>query len=56
MKSSKFIIHYYVLLLSLFLIAMPFYHQSPFSTEDLQPWKKLLPQRINSNVRRRGER
>ena len=35
MKSSKFIIHYYVLLLSLFLIAMPFYHQS--TGRELQP-------------------
>jgi hypothetical protein len=28
MKSSKFIIHYYVLILSLLLLAMPFYHQA----------------------------
>jgi hypothetical protein len=28
MKSSKFIIHYYVLVLSLVLLAMPFYHQA----------------------------
>jgi hypothetical protein len=28
MKSSKFIIHYYVLVLSLLLLAMPFYHQA----------------------------
>lgn len=28
MKSSKFIMHYYVLILSLLLIAMPFYHQA----------------------------
>jgi hypothetical protein len=35
MKSSKFIIHYYVLLLSLFLIAMPFYHQA--IGHELQP-------------------
>ena len=35
MKSSKFIIHYYVLLLSLFLIAMPFYHQA--TGHELQP-------------------
>jgi len=35
MKSSKFIIHYYVLLLSLFLLAMPFYHQA--TGRELQP-------------------
>jgi hypothetical protein len=28
MKSSKFVIHYYVLVLSLLLLAMPFYHQA----------------------------
>jgi hypothetical protein len=28
MKASKFIIHYYVLVLSLLLLAMPFYHQA----------------------------
>lgn len=28
MKSSKFIIHYYVLVFSLLLLAMPFYHQA----------------------------
>jgi hypothetical protein len=28
MKSSKFVIHYYVLILSLLLLAMPFYHQA----------------------------
>lgn len=28
MKSSKFIMHYYVLILSILLIAMPFYHQA----------------------------
>ena len=28
MKSSKFVIHYYVLVLSLILVAMPFYHQT----------------------------
>ena len=35
MKPSKFIIHYYVLLLSLFLIAMPFYHHA--TGHELQP-------------------
>jgi hypothetical protein len=28
MKSSKFIIHYYVLVFSLLLLAMPFYQQA----------------------------
>ena len=28
MKSSKFVIHYYLLILSLLLLAMPFYHQA----------------------------
>jgi hypothetical protein len=28
MKSSKFVIHYYMLILSLLLLAMPFYHQA----------------------------
>ena len=28
MKSSKFVIHYYVLFLSLLSMAMPFYHQA----------------------------
>ncbi|HKW63053.1 MAG TPA: hypothetical protein VJN89_10950 [Candidatus Acidoferrum sp.] len=28
MKSSKFVIHYYLLFLSLLLMAMPFYHQA----------------------------
>ena len=28
MKSSKFIIHYHVLVFSLLLLAMPFYHQA----------------------------
>lgn len=28
MKSSKFVIHYYLLVLSLLLLAMPFYHQA----------------------------
>lgn len=28
MKSSKFVIHYYMLTLSLLLMAMPFYHQA----------------------------
>ena len=28
MKSSKFVIHYYLLFLSLLLLAMPFYHQA----------------------------
>lgn len=28
MKPSKFVIHYYVLVLSLLLLAMPFYHQA----------------------------
>ena len=28
MKPSKFVIHYYVLSLSLLLLAMPFYHQA----------------------------
>jgi len=28
MKSSKFVIHYYVLFLSLLLLAMPFYHRA----------------------------
>lgn len=28
MKPSKFIIHYYVLVFSLLLLAMPFYHQA----------------------------
>lgn len=28
MKSSKFVIHYYLLTLSLLLLAMPFYHQA----------------------------
>ena len=28
MKSSKLVIHYYVLVLSLLLLAMPFYHQA----------------------------
>jgi hypothetical protein len=28
MKSSKFVIHYYVMVLSLLLLAMPFYHQA----------------------------
>lgn len=28
MKSSKFVIHYYMLFLSLLLLAMPFYHQT----------------------------
>ncbi|HKW33827.1 MAG TPA: hypothetical protein VJN92_12540 [Candidatus Acidoferrum sp.] len=28
MKSSKLVIHYYLLILSLLLMAMPFYHQA----------------------------
>jgi len=28
MKSSKFVIHYYVMILSMLLLAMPFYHQA----------------------------
>ena len=28
MKPSKFIIHYYVLVFSVLLLAMPFYHQA----------------------------
>jgi len=28
MKSSKFVVHYHVLILSLLLMAMPFYHQA----------------------------
>jgi hypothetical protein len=28
MKSSKFVMHYYVLVFSLLLLAMPFYHQA----------------------------
>jgi len=28
MKSSKLVIHYYLLILSLLLLAMPFYHQA----------------------------
>ena len=28
MKSAKFVIHYYLLILSLLLLAMPFYHQA----------------------------
>ena len=28
MKSSKFVVHYYLLFLSLLLLAMPFYHQA----------------------------
>lgn len=28
MKSSKFVIHYYLLVLSLLLLAMPFYHRT----------------------------
>lgn len=28
MKSSKLVIHYYVLVLSLLLMGMPFYHQA----------------------------
>lgn len=28
MKSSKFVIHYYMLMLSFLLLAMPFYHQA----------------------------
>ena len=28
MKPSKFVIHYYLLVLSLLLVAMPFYHQA----------------------------
>ena len=28
MKSSNFVIHYYLLTLSLLLMAMPFYHQA----------------------------
>ena len=28
MKSSKFVIHYYLLVLSLLLLAMPFYHRA----------------------------
>ncbi len=31
MKSSKFVIHYYVLVFSLLLLAMPFYHQATSS-------------------------
>jgi hypothetical protein len=39
MKSSKFIIHYYVLVLSFLLIAMPFYHQA--TGRELQPALKI---------------
>ena len=28
MKSSKFVIHYYMLILSFLLLAMPFYHRA----------------------------
>jgi len=28
MKSSKFVIHYYLLVLSFLLLAMPFYHRA----------------------------
>ncbi len=39
MKSSKFIIHYYVLLLSLLLMALSFYHQA--TGHDWQPALKI---------------
>ena len=35
MKSSKFIMHYYVLVFSLLLLAMPFYHQA--EGREMQP-------------------
>jgi hypothetical protein len=39
MKSSKFIMHWYVLVLSLLLIGMPFYHQA--TGRELQPALKI---------------
>ena len=39
MKSSKFVIHYYLLILSLLLIAMPFYHQA--TGREMQPVLKI---------------
>jgi hypothetical protein len=39
MKPSKFIMHWYVLVLSLLLIGMPFYHQA--TGRELQPALKI---------------
>ena len=39
MKSSKFVIHYYLLILSLLLVAMPFYHQA--TGREMQPVLKI---------------
>lgn len=39
MKSSKFVIHYYLLFLSLLLLAMPFYHQA--AGREMQPALKI---------------
>lgn len=35
MKSSKFVIHYYLLVLSFLLLAMPFYHRA--TGREMQP-------------------
>jgi len=39
MKSSKFVVHYHVLILSLLLMAMPFYHQA--TGREMQPAVKI---------------